>query len=450
MITFSGSSSISSGGSISFNGSSQYLALASNAAFSFGTSDFTIETWIYPNSLSGRLWFFDSNSDNVDLNGNGGLFYYNAGIYSSATNTVISMGAWHHIALVRLSGTVTLYVNGSSVMSQAGIGFNSSSNRAIEIAYSSSQGNGYFNGLMTNFRVVKGTAVYTSAFTPSTSPLSAITNTQLLLKASSSGSLVTDSSTNNLTVTNNGTATFNSATPLVNFAGGGITITGGMTFANEAQEYTTNLLLKLDAATYSGSGAWVDSIGSKSFTLNGSPTWSSSIGGGSFNFAPASSQYASSATSLASQSTWTVEAWHYYDGTNSAGSPCIVSEQYPGVNSKINFSLGTNTSTGLQSGFFDGGWRTTTAYSLTAGNWYQIVGTYDGSTIKLYVNNSLVLSTNYAGTPSTSGGGIVLMRRWDLANYWGGKLGIVRIYSGDIGATAIAQNWNANKGRFGL
>jgi len=230
MITFSGSSSISSGGSISFNGSSQYLALASNAAFSFGTSDFTIETWIYPNSLSGRLWFFDSNSDNVDLNGNGGLFYYNAGIYSSATNTVISVGAWHHIALVRLSGTVTLYVNGSSVMSQAGIGFNSSSNRAIEIAYSSSQGNGYFNGLMTNFRVVKGTAVYTSAFTPSTSPLSAITNTQLLLKASSSGSLVTDSSTNNLTVTNNGTATFNSATPLVNFAGGGITITGGVRF----------------------------------------------------------------------------------------------------------------------------------------------------------------------------------------------------------------------------
>jgi hypothetical protein len=55
----SGSTSTISGGSISFNGSSQYLSLASNVGFSFGTSDFTIETWIYPNSLSGRLWFFD-------------------------------------------------------------------------------------------------------------------------------------------------------------------------------------------------------------------------------------------------------------------------------------------------------------------------------------------------------------------------------------------------------
>jgi hypothetical protein len=224
----SGSTSTISGGSISFNGSSQYLSLASNAAFSFGTSDFTIETWIYPNSLSGRLWFFDSNTDNVDLNGNGGIFYFGSGgIYNSATNTVITVGAWHHIALVRASGTVTLYVNGVSVMSQNGIGYNSASNRAIEIAYSSSQGNGYFNGLMTNFRIVKGTAVYTSAFTPSTNPLTAVSGTQLLLKAASSETLVTDSSTNNLTVTNNGSATYSSTTTIVS-SSGGITITGGL------------------------------------------------------------------------------------------------------------------------------------------------------------------------------------------------------------------------------
>jgi hypothetical protein len=227
MISITGSSSINSGGSISFNGSSQYLALASNAAFAFGTGDFTIETWIYPNNLSGRLWFFDSNTDNVDLNGNGGIFYWNDGQYQSATNTVITVGAWHHIALVRASGTVTLYVNGVSVMSQNGIGYNSASNRAMEIAYSSSQGNGYFNGLMTNFRIVKGTAVYTSAFTPPTNPLTAVSGTQLLLKAASSGTLVTDSSTNNLTVTNNGSATYSSTTTIVS-SSGGITITGGL------------------------------------------------------------------------------------------------------------------------------------------------------------------------------------------------------------------------------
>jgi len=237
--------------------------------------------------------------------------------------------------------------------------------------------------------------------------------------------------------------------------GPGITIGGGITvsdsMAASSSPLTTNLVLSLDAATYSGSGAWIDSVGSKSFTLLNSPTWSSSIGGGSFNFATASGQYAECSTSLTSMSNWTVEAWHYYDGTNSSGNPCIVTEVYPGSVGHINYSLGTNTSGGLQSGFFDGlGWRTTPAHTLTSGNWYQIVGTSNGLTIKLYVNNSLVQSTNYTGSTTSSQGGIRLMRRWDLANYWGGKLGIVRIYNADIGTTGIAQNWNANRARFGI
>lgn len=201
-------------GSLLLNGTNQYLNIASNTAFSFGTSDFTIETWIYPNNLSGRLWFFDSNTDNVDLNGSGGIFYYNSGLYSSSTNTVISVGAWRHIALVRASGTVTLYVNGSSVMSQNGIGYNSSSNRAIEIGYSSSQGNGYFNGRMSNFRIVKGTALYSgSTITVPTSPLTVISGTQLLLNTTNDSNFLKDNSTNNFTVTNNGTITSSALNP---------------------------------------------------------------------------------------------------------------------------------------------------------------------------------------------------------------------------------------------
>ena len=201
-------------GSFNLNGSSQYLSIASSSAFAFGTNDFTIETWIYPNSLSGRLWFFSSNSDNVDLNGNGGIYYYGvSGTSSSATNTVITVGTWHHIALVRASGTITLYVNGVSVMSQSGIGFNSSSNRALDIGYSAAQGNNYFNGRISNFRIVKGTAVYTANFTPTTQPLSPITNTVLLIRPQDSGTLLTDYSTAPLTVTNNGTVTYNAATP---------------------------------------------------------------------------------------------------------------------------------------------------------------------------------------------------------------------------------------------
>lgn len=202
-------------GSLVFNGSNQYLNTSSSSAFAFGTNDFTMETWIYPTNLSGRLWFFSSNTDNVDLNGNGGIFYFGSGgIYSSATNTVITVNAWRHIALVRASGTITLYVNGSSVMSQGGIGYNSTSNRAIDIAYSASQGNGYFTGRMSNFRIVSGTALYTgSTITVPTAPLSAVSGTQLLLNTTNDANFLKDSSTNNFTVTNNGSVTSSALNP---------------------------------------------------------------------------------------------------------------------------------------------------------------------------------------------------------------------------------------------
>ena len=201
-------------GSLGFNGSSQYLRLASNAAFAFGTNDFTIETFIYPTNLSGRLWFFNSNTDNVDLNGNGGIFYFGpSGIYQSATNTVITINNWHHIALVRTSGTITLYVNGSSVMSQNGIGYNSTSNRAMDIGYSVDQGNGYFTGRMSNFRVVKGTSVYPSTFSRPTTPLTKITGTQLLLNTTNDANFLTDSSDNNFTVSNVGSITSSALNP---------------------------------------------------------------------------------------------------------------------------------------------------------------------------------------------------------------------------------------------
>ena len=220
---------------------------------------------------------------------------------------------------------------------------------------------------------------------------------------------------------------------------------------------TTGLVLSLDAgslASYPGSGStWTDTVQSRAFTLYSSPAYSSN-NGGYLTFVPASFQYAASSTSLTSSlNTWTVEVWHYYTGTNTGTNPCIVTELYPGSTSRINFSLGTNLSGNLQNGFFNGvgsGWQTTPSYTLTANNWYHIVGTYDKSTISLYVNNSLVQSTSNTNAPQSSQGGIRLMRRWDLTDYWGGRLAIVNLYTGSFTAGQVSQNWDANRSRFGL
>lgn len=234
---------------------------------------------------------------------------------------------------------------------------------------------------------------------------------------------------------------------------GGIDIGPGINIG--IPEPSPNLVLSLDAAGYAGSGPWIDSVSARSFTLYNSPTYSPSIGGGSFDFDPSSSQYAECGSSLSSLSTWTVIAWHYYTGANSGTAPCILTEVYPNITNNINYSLGNNlggSNIDLSSGFFNGTWYgTPTGYNLTGGAWYQIVGTWDGSTNKLYVNNTLVQSTAASTlAPQAGGSGIRLMRRWDDPDYWAGRLAIVNIYDGALNATSVASSWNTNKARFGL
>jgi hypothetical protein len=237
--------------------------------------------------------------------------------------------------------------------------------------------------------------------------------------------------------------------------GPGIAIGAGVAVTPApASVVTTGLVLSLDAgnpASYPGSGTtWTDTVSSIPFTLNNSPAYSSN-NGGYLEFVTGSDQWANSSTSLASLSTWTVEAWHYPDGSYSGSNPCLVTETY--VGGDINYTLGyPNAPPNFQAGFWNGGWQTTpSGYTLFPYDaWYQIVGTYDGTTIKLYVNDSLINQTAYTGTPTSSGAGIRLMSRWDSADYLGGRLGIVRIYDAALTAEQVTQNYDANRSRFGL
>jgi hypothetical protein len=233
--------------------------------------------------------------------------------------------------------------------------------------------------------------------------------------------------------------------------GTGITIGGGITFQTIfSSPVSAGLQVNLDAATYSGTGPWIDSVNSAEYDLFNNPNYSSIIGGGSFGFDPALSQYAYCSSTLPTLNNWTVEAWHYYDGTNSGAQPCIVTQEFT---SSINFALGSLATSfpNLQAGFFNGSWQTQTAAGLSVGNWYQIVGTCDGTHVSLYLNGSLLTSSPWSGDPpESSGAGTFLMHRWDNDDYWGGRLGIVRIYDTDITAAGVTQNWAADQARFGL
>jgi hypothetical protein len=219
---------------------------------------------------------------------------------------------------------------------------------------------------------------------------------------------------------------------------------------------SAGLVFHLDAgnaSSYSGSGStWNDLAGSGlTTTLFNSPTFSSA-NGGYLSFVPSSSQYAQTSASLSGLPTWTIEVWHYYNGITTDGAPCILTDIYGADGVNINFFLGSlnTTAPGLQVGFYKDNFFITTGETLSANGWYHLVGTYDGSNVKLYVNNVLTQTQAQNETPTSGGVGIRFMRTWNFQNYWGGGLAVVRIYNGAKGASDVSTNYNGSKARFGL
>ena len=398
----------SAGGSFNLNGTSQYLSLASSAAFAFGTADYTIEGWFYTTSNSGRLWYFGTNTDNVDLNGNGGIFYFNGGQYQSSTNTVINLNTWQHIALVRASGTVTLYVDGVSVMSQSGIGYDSSANRILEIGYSSSQANNYFNGRISNFRIVKGTAVYTANFTPATQPLYPITNTVLLIRPQNSGTLLTDYSAAPLTVTNNGTVTYNSATPFI--------------FVKDA---TGTYTLTSNAGT--------------------SLTWNSANGGTFAKSNNTGTDYIYGGPSYVTAQSYTVFMAYKLSAT-SAGR--LLNTQNEGVKDWLMGAYNGNPNTFYPN--FSVNLPSTGADTV----WHLDWATWDTSTStgKLYTSTSTAPSAAAFTATNAGGGGFNQLRLFSRSSgseVQSGNIGFVKVYNGVLDLATIQSLHATYKARFG-
>jgi hypothetical protein len=209
-----------------FNGSSDYLSLGTSTAFGFGTGNYTIELWINStNPATGTIQTIvdlrnttGASPVQINLTATGFFAAYNGTTYTSST--AITVSTWNHVALVRNgSGTnnCKLYVNGTQT-AQFTDTIDYGSTHTCWIARNVFSAVEYFNGYMSNLRIVKGVAVYTGAFTPSTLPLaatqssgtniSAITGTQTSLLTCQSNRFVDNGVANagsGFAITANGT-----------------------------------------------------------------------------------------------------------------------------------------------------------------------------------------------------------------------------------------------------
>lgn len=186
-------------GSIYFDGTGDYLTVPDSTNYMWNANqDFTIEAWVYltatPGAQGAQLWGrqeYGTNSNYVFQINSSRQFgvYINNGAPTYAyfnTSVSLNLNQWYHIAYVRYgtgSNNNTLYVNGVGGGSFSLTGDSSGAATGVWTIGADQAGDeSRFTGFLSNLRYVKGTAVYTANFTPPTQPLTAIANTQLLIK----------------------------------------------------------------------------------------------------------------------------------------------------------------------------------------------------------------------------------------------------------------------------
>ena len=195
-----------------FDGSGDYLTYTYGSEVAFGTGDFTVEWWQYSTDTSSGILQGDSGAG-WGATILSGTFYWQSVVNVtnklSASVSAYLTDSWNHWAVVRSSGTLRLYINGAQIASVSDTTNYSDSSGTMNIGYYPANGN-YILGYLSNLRIVKGTAVYTSAFTPSTAPLTAISGTSLLTCQSNR---FVDNSASPKTITVNGNTSVQAFSP---------------------------------------------------------------------------------------------------------------------------------------------------------------------------------------------------------------------------------------------
>jgi hypothetical protein len=313
-----------------------------NCTISGGLSsgDFTVEYWAYHDKFVDFITHFNNTRGATGFNcgtqSDGEIVWYD-GVERVRGTTAMEVGRWYHIAFVRSSGVLKGYLNGV----QDGTTYSASTN------YSDSTfeiGNllqsGVFEpmfGMISNLRVVVGSALYTSNFTPPTAPLLPSTTNQQLLACYG-----------------NRFADFNTATTAK-----AITITASPKITPFSPFAPT---AAYDASVNGGSG-YFDGDDYLSIADDA-------------NLEPGSSNI-------------TFEAWVYLTATPSAGGAVVISKSVADNYGPFNFQVTSSKTVALLVSTTGSSWVTVeTAATINTNEWVHLAWTRSGTDLTIYINGT--------------------------------------------------------------
>jgi hypothetical protein len=226
-----------------------------------------------------------------------------------------------------------------------------------------------------------------------------------------------------------------------------------MALSHSPSIVTNGLVLCLDAGnpkSYAGIGTvWTDLSGQgNNGTLVNGPTYSSS-NGGSIVFDGGDDIVSISDSNILDITTSiSLESWIY--ATKSTGIQNVISKSSASQNNSYIYPR------------TDDGWTTATFYlgvpiftTLIASwpsrdAWHHTVATYDGATMKIYIDGVLSNSKSQSGTISTNTNSLTIGSQPGYGEYYGGRVSGAKIYNRALTASEIQQNYNALRSRFGI